>query len=320
MDEEIKETVEEIQEEVVEETKEEQTPEQVEEQEKESRQGVLNKIAGIFKKDKEEVQEEQEETQKEQEVEASTQEPAEQYEEIDPFFVEQARQYGWSDEKTKKYSEDHSEIDIVSMADKMFQTNQRNSQTLPDEEKEEVTDPLDTLEVEDEKVASILKKVVEPLSKRIEEQSAELQTLREGVSEEQKSREEKEVLRNIKDANQIFDDAGLFGKTDQLPRYPDGNFVSEDPAVKKRQEVWNVATMFYSQGGSFKEAMNNAVRWYKGSGVKKELEKEVLTKLEKQQDSVFPKRTTQKMTKTYVSEEERKADIVQSAIDKHQRG
>ena len=317
--EEIKEPQEEVEEvEEVKETKEEPKDDGIDR----PASGVLDKIASIFKRkeepeeiEEEEVKEETEGTEEVEEVKEET-----QYTQIDQKFVDAAKAYGWSDQRIIKYAEEHSDIDIITMTGLMEKPSQTPQKSEPekgfyDEE------ALAKLAEEDETVKAFIDKFAKPLATRLKDVSSELEGLKTGLKTQEDSRKAQKEVSNMEIANEAFDSAKLkaLGKTGEIPKYPDGSYDLTDPAVRERQKVWEIAQLFHAKGGSFKSAMDNAIRWYKGSGAEEDMEKRVITKLKKQEDKVFPQRTTQKVAKTYASEEDRKADVVNAALAKYGR-
>ena len=316
--EEIEEIIPEVKEEIKEEVKEEIKEEPKNDGIDRPTPGILDKIAGIFKRKEVEQPVEVVEEESVEEIKEEIEEVEPQYELIDPKFVDTAKAYGWSDKRIVEYAQKHSDIDVVTMTGLMGKSSQTPQKTEPekgfyDEE------ALAKLAEEDETVKAFIEQFAKPLAMRLKDVSSELEGLKTGLQTQEESRKAQKDISNMEIANEVFDTAELkaLGNTKEIPKYPDGSFDLTDSVVQERQKVWEIAKLFHAKGGSFKSAMDNAVRWYKGSGAEADMEKRVINKLKKQETKVFPQRTTQKVAKTYGSEEERKADVINTALAKY---
>jgi len=298
-------------------------------------QGVLDKIASIFKRKKEPVIEEEEDTQEDsgpesegEEIESDdvgdTQE--EEYEEIDPRFVELARKFGWSDDRIIRYAEEHDDTDIVLMTNLMSDAvdkSQPAEENKGEAGEKELLDSKALLELAegDAKVAAALKRAIEPLAKRLESVDSVAEEMKKTLSTKQQELQMEEAIRNYETAMEMFDNSGIsaLGKLEDIPTYPDGTPVTTHPAFQEREKVWDVANAFYARGGTFKEAIKNALQWYKGSNLEKDIQDKVIKDLKKQEKRVMPKRQSATAGKTYANEEERKADIINEALRKYNK-
>ncbi len=300
--------------------------------------GVLEKIASIFKKKpKEESAQEEDAEESEPDSGAEEADAAEEdtetneeyeYEEIDPTFVEVARKYGWDDKRIIEYAEGHSYEDILLLSNLMqdfLAKSQPDDKTAVENKtaEDELLDSKALLELAegDPKVAAALKRAVEPLAKRLESISSTSEELKKTLGSKEEERRIEEAIRNYEVAMEMFDKAGIpsLGKTEELPTYPDGSFVIDHPAFQERAKVWDVAQAFYATGGTFKQAMENALQWYKGGNLEKEIQDKVVKDLKKQEQRVTPRRQSATETKTYANEEERKADIINEALRKYNK-
>jgi hypothetical protein len=300
-------------------------------------EGVLSKIASVFKKkpqeevveDTIEVVDDTVEVDKTGEVDDTTEdtetkEDKDKYEEIDPKFIEVARKYGWDDSRIIDYAENHSEEDLVIL-NNLMQDN-INKSVSKDDKTDVVSDDVNTDELlklagDDPKLIALVKKAIGPLAKRVADFSSDSEKLTKELGEQKQSDLLKEELRNLDAANSMFDASGIssLGKTENIPKYPDGSFVQNDPAFQERSKVWDIAQMFYANGGTFKEAVDNAVQWYKGNNAEKDIKNKVIKDLKKQEERVMPKRTESKGEVVYVNDEERKAAIVNAALSKYNK-
>lgn len=299
--------------------------------------GVLEKITSIFKKkptSDEEVNEDEtkdadeaDETDKTDDTtegKEATEEKEDEfkYEEIDPKFIEVARKYGWQDNRIVEYAEKHSEEDLLVMGNLMQDSIAKS--VSKDEDVDESSDEFNKDELlklagDDPKLIALIEKVISPLAKRVADTSSKSTEFSEELSKREQDDALKEELRNVEVANSVFDksDISALGKTEDIPRLPDGAFVPNDPVFRERSKIWDVAQMFYAKGGTFKDSMKNAIQWYKGENVEKDVKKKVIKDLKNQEERVMPKRNESKVEKTYATEEERKAAIINDAVSKY---
>jgi hypothetical protein len=245
-----------------------------------------------------------------------------EYEEIDPKFVDTAKKYGWDDERIVGYANAHSEEDLLLMGNLMLDNIEKTA--LPssdevDENKGVLDDEIYKLAGDDPKLKAILEQAISPLAKRINDLSSNSDKVREELESREKDEKLQVELHNMEVAQGIFDESGIssLGKADDLPRLPDGSYVTSDPAFKERSRLWDITQAFYATGGNFKEAADNAIQWYKGGTAEKDVKKKVIKDLKSQEERVMPKRNESKVEKTYANDEERKAAIVNEALSKY---
>jgi len=307
--------------------------------------GMLEKIASIFKRGpkkeptEEESAEEAEPDSGADEAAAGDEEESvetggaetdkkDEYEEIDPTFVKVARKYGWDDKRIIDYAEGHSEEDVLLLSSLMqdFLTKSQSDDKTVIEDKTAENELLDSkalleLAEGDPKVAAALKRAIEPLAKQLESISSTSEELKKALGSKEEERRIEETVRNYEIAMEMFDKAGIpsLGKTEELPTYPDGSFVINHPAFQERAKVWDVAQAFYATGGTFKKAMENALQWYKGGNLEKEIQDKIVKDLKKQEQRVTPRRQSASETKVYANEEERKADVINEALRKYNK-
>jgi len=226
-------------------------------------------------------------------------------------FVAFAKKEGWDDETIKTFSEELTNEELLELitelesekAEELDEGSDGNEETKPAEASDK---DKDKDKDEDDKVAKLEKKLAE-LSKKLEDTS---------------KKQEKEALTAIQSAiDQMFDEAGkkfeIFGKTEELLKFPagprKGQFVPTSPSFKARSDVWERAKAFMSTGETLSAAMDNALTWYKGKYLEKDIHRSVLKDLKKHERKLSAKRTGKETQKQYKDEDERKADVVREA-------
>lgn len=303
--------------------------------------GILEKIASVFRKPKEEDEpedkpddeptDEPEDKPEDEPTDKPEDEPEDklddepkekvEYTEIDPRFVNTAGTYGWSRERIIEYAENHDDLDVVEMTTRMEKSIKDNrASDIPKSDDTFINEEaLKTLAEKDAGLAQAVRDILDPLAKRFEDTSSELDTLKGDLGKYESDRKAKDGVRDLEIANGIFDGSGIssLGKTKDIPKYPDGTYNLSNPMVKERGKIWDIAQQFYANGGTFEGAVNNALQWYRGSDANKEMKRKVIKDLKEQEERVMPKRQEAKVETEYASEEERKAAVINDAIRKY---
>lgn len=130
----------------------------------------------------------------------------------------------------------------------------------------------------------LVKSVTEKISKQLEEKFG---TTLEEINKFKANQEEQSNKQTLDRASKILDEASkefpVFGKTDELPKWPSGRLkgqlIQTSPEVKARLEVLRYADAFISQGADIDNAMANALATYKGLHLEKELERKQIRDL-----------------------------------------
>ena len=342
MDEEVKDTVEET-------SQTEETAVSASEESQESlhepiegkpSNGILDKISNIFKRSSSETGSE-ELVQGEAEVGEESSEAEEKgdgfenkdtgdessldtYVEVDPGFVEAASAYGWTEQQIRDAAETHTPKEIVELTSSMRQALSEANVSGEEEstKKEDGIDwnALSELATKDENVGKIVH-ALKATQDQMERVTGELDAIKKGSEETTREREVKEAQEILSFTNETLDmlasDYPEVGVDKDLPRYPDGRYVETSPQFLVRNGIFQRAEALKPlHGGDFKSAMEDAVRWYKG-GNEAKTEAKVIKKLKDAEQGVMPKRRDSKVTKNYQNEQERKADLVNSALAKY---
>jgi len=303
--------------------------------------GILDKIASIFsgKKKTEDTEEQEETTETDEEkvdkVENEEEEKSEddettekvEYDEIDPRFISAARNYGWNDSRIIEYAKEHSDQDVLTMVG-LFEGIVGKAQPELDKPEEKVQDELldeETLSkyaeafgVDKAVIKGIADKMTGPLADRLNTVSSELESMKGSLGKKDEQEQQTEFIRNMDVANRVFDSSNIssLGITKDIPKYPDGSLVINDPTFQERNKIWDVANTFYATGGTFEHAVENAMQWYRGTSAEKDVKRKVIKDLKEQEERVMPKRTEQHGVETYASEEDRRAALIEAALDK----
>ena len=151
----------------------------------------------------------------------------------------------------------------------------------------------------------LVESITEKISKQLEEKfGATLKEINE-FKADQKKQSNKQA---VDTASKIFDAASkefpVFGKTDELPRFPSGRLAGQliptSPAMKARLETLRYADAFMAQGASIDDAMTNALATYEGLHLKKELERKQIRDLKQHETKLSGARIGRETKKKYV--------------------
>lgn len=263
-----------------------------------------------------------------EEEEPEAEEPAkpgdEKYEEISPNFVEAAQKAKWSDEQIVEFAEKYTNEELDKLIGTVLtgvaeEPPEKPAEEKPAEKKEpESQDKLLDELLKDERFA----KIVKPLVDKVDTLTTEITTLKKGSDETKADKAVQEYVNMENLANKMFDknaeEFEEFGKTADMPRFPDGRIVPIGPSYDARSKVWGMAVKLRKAGTTFDEAMGEALQWYKGASTEKKTREKVVKDLKKRETKLTPKRSEKNVQRQYTEgeEDERKADVVKAAYAK----
>jgi len=245
---------------------------------------------------------------------------ADMYEEIDPRLVAAAKRFGWSDEKIIRVAEEDETIleDLANLLDMVTATSSGQQGQKSEEKSAESSDDVkgvEELKLSDEELRKLKReygeapaKVIAALTEKLNSTIKELNEVKQNVHGVTKAEQEREIMTRLEAANRAFDDAAevfpILGKTSELLT-TDGKYDMSHPSIKARDEIFNVALSFERMGYSFEQAMDEALNWYAGKEGTKQIEEQVVKKLNARKKQ-FTARPTRKHTeRKFASEDER---------------
>lgn len=176
-------------------------------------------------------------------------------------------------------SEPLSDEDLIEMIPDLNVETPEKSEVKTELEQEEETQVEDSQE--DEKIQKLLDRI-DALEKA------------QGDVNENKERQEQADF--AQKASQLFDDVSkefeVFGKTDKLPKFPDGRLIPNSPQLKARTEVWDVAMSLKQTGMNFDKALKVSLDAYKGKNLANEVKRSVIKGLKKNETRLSGKHTS----------------------------
>jgi len=230
-------------------------------------------------------------------------------EDIPDDFTEAARSQGWTDEQIIDFAEGLDDDVLLEMIPSMF-----------DEDESDEEPDKGAVEHEGEPKPS-QEKDKSPENDDVAALRKEIEELKSQLGDFNKDRQEKSAAATMAAVDSAFDKAGedfkVFGKTEDLLRYPagpkKGQLVPNSPAFKARSEVYDKAAKLMQVGVSVEEAMQDALTWYKGKYLEKDVHRKLVKELKSRESKLSAKRSGKETVKTYEDEEEREADVVREA-------
>lgn len=246
---------------------------------------------------------------------------------IDPRLVAAGRAKNWSDEKIIKQAEEDESV-LVDLADALDILNARRKEPEQQPEKKESKPALSKVELDKEAVKTlsdnygedVVSKIISPLADRLNEAIDTINALRGGVDKFSEGQKKEANARRMRTADEIFDKVAntypVLGKTTDIPTLEDGSYSQRSPIYQERNKIFKIADMFHnSNGGSFEDAMKDAMRWYGGGNVDA-LKRKVIADINEQAKGHLPRPTAKKVEPSYETREEEGVAIVRAAKER----
>jgi len=224
-------------------------------------------------------------------------------EEIPNEFTEAARQMNVSDEDTEHFAagfQKNEKGEWVDVGADPF-TNEQLLEMIPSltgadaakaeetAETAEKTSEAAEEKVEDSQDGEALKAALDRIAALEEKQ---------GISETESKETEKANFDQR--ASDLFDEASkdfeVFGKTEDLPKFPDGRLIPTSPQMQARLEVYGMAQQLKEAGMSGADALKFSMNAYKGANLEVETQRNVIKGLKKREQTLGGKRVSHKAT------------------------
>lgn len=236
-------------------------------------------------------------------------------ENIPDDFTAAAREAGWSDKQIEDFAADYADKDLLEMLPQLstkLEEADSKEQAVESEQEDKSSAP-------DKESDDKFEQFKAELEKKYDEKFSSVE---KGLRKDAEEREAQAIIEVERKANEIFDESSkdfeIFGKIDDLPKFPNGKFIESSPAFKARSDVFNVAMMFLQSGKSqnLTDAMKSALSWYKGMNLEKDVERKLIKSLKKGETRLSARRTAKDVSKTYDHPDDEKADIVKGIAQK----
>jgi hypothetical protein len=229
------------------------------------------------------------ETEQIQEEVISGSEKEEQGDFIPDEFTTAAKAAGWDEETIIEWTQDKSNEELIEAIPSLKVEESVETDNPTNEESEKIEEKVENSQ-EDEKDGELQKAL------------ARIDALEKAQGKSQEETEQQKLSNLTHQASQMFDEASkefeVFGKTDDLPKFPDGRIVPTSPQIKARNEVWNLAYTLHKAGMDFDEAMSVSLNSYKGKNLVKDVKRNVIKDLRKNEKKLSGKHTSHESAST----------------------
>lgn len=252
------------------------------------------------------------EPEEEVEEEPEAEEATEVEEDIPDEFTDWARSQNWSDADIVDFASELSNEDLLDAMKSL------DPSLVPEQPKEVATqeNPAPVKTEGDKDTAKLRDEIRNELRKEFQEE------IDRRIGKVEKETEVREQERLISAVNKAFDESGfdVFGKTDELLRWKAGphkdEIVMTSPEMKARREVLKTADAFMALGANIEEAMAEALVWYKGKNLEKDVHRKLVRDLKTSEKKLSAKRSGKELVPTFEDEEARQADFVRRQAER----
>lgn len=256
---------------------------------------------------------------KDEQPNTGTPESNELEDDISENFENAARTAGWSDKQiidlANKYSNADLEQLIPFIAGKK-EEDKKPAEVKPEEKKAEEKKFVDTLNIDDKALKSYLEKIEKSIDAKYQEKFGKIE---QGLKTAEQDRSNRESQQYQTTADTFFDKASkefpVFGTTDKLMRFPEGTpqagqVIPMGESFEARNAVWKAAMAFHAMGEKWETSLDEALVWYKGKNMEKDVRSKVLKDLKSKESKLSPKRSERKVNVKKSSPEEEKDETI----------
>ena len=207
--------------------------------------------------------------------------------EIPQNFFDAASKMGWTDDEVMDFvgteERNYTDEELIEMIPMLIGEEPVGEQTKPSDKAAE-PETKET-KVKDSQEDENTKKLLD----RIE-------ALERAQGKSQEDTEAKKLDSIIHQASQTFDEKSkefaIFGKTEELPKFPDGRVVPNSPQMKARNEVFDLAYVLYDKGIAFDKAMETSLNAYKGKNLSNDVKRSIIKDLKRNEKRLSGKHTS----------------------------
>jgi len=229
---------------------------------------------------------------------------------IPQTFLDAASKMGWTEDEVMDFvgttERNYTDEELIEMIPMFIGEEPVKEQEKPSDK---VAEPkTKETKVEDSQEDEKTKKLLD----RIE-------ALEKAQGKSQEDTETKKLQGLIHQASQTFDDKSkefeIFGKTEELPKFPDGRIVPNSPQMKARNEVFDLAYLLYDKGVAFDKAMETSLNAYKGKNLSNDVKRNIIKDLKKNEKRLSGKHTSHESNPVLTSG----AEVIREVARRHGR-
>ncbi len=244
--------------------------------------------------------------------------PSAAEDDIDDGFTAAAQAAGWSEQDIIEFAQSYSNEQLKEMIPSLQPAKKDELDEVTKQILKEAEEAEKKVENKTEPKPPVVPENLKPIIEQNEALRKKLEEIEKRLSSVQENREMQEQRNRLDAANSFFDKVSdkfpVFGKTETLARFPDGNYVPTSVAMKARSEVWKAAAAFEKMGMTQAQALEEAMTWYKGKHMEKDVHDNVLKELKRNEKRLSPKRTAKEVTTNPGTETEEKSNVVLEAM------
>ncbi len=236
-------------------------------------------------------------------------------EDISDNFTNAARSAGWSDEQIIKVAEEYNNADLEKLIPFIDGKKTEEKPTV-EEKKTEEKKVVDSLNIDDKTLKSYLEKIESAIDAKYQEKFGKIE---QGLKTAEQDRSNNKAKQYQTTADSFFDKASkdfpVFGTTDKLLRFPEGTpqagqVIPAGEAFEARNAVWKAATAFHAMGEDWNKSLEEALVWYKGKNMEKDVRSKVLKDLKSKEKKLSPKRSERSVNDKKLSPDEEKDETI----------
>lgn len=236
-------------------------------------------------------------------------------EDISDSFTNAARSAGWSDEQIIKVADEYSNSDLEKLIP-FIDVKKTEDKPVVEDKKTEDKKVVDSLNIDDKTLKSYLEKIESAIDAKYQEKFGKIE---QGLKTAEQDRSHNEAKQYQTTADNFFDKASkdfpVFGTTDKLLRFPEGTpqagqIIPAGEAFEARNAVWKAATAFHAMGEDWNKSLEEALVWYKGKTMEKDVRSKVLKDLKSKEKKLSPKRSERSVNNKKMSPDEEKDEAI----------
>lgn len=271
----------------------------VETEQTETKDSFLDRMKDKFFGKKEEVK-----------VETGTTQKKELEENISDNFTKAALKAGWKEKDVLEFAENYTNAELEQLIPALM-TEQES-----DDDPEKTSSAVVIPEIKQETLTPFIEQLEKKLEAKYQEKIKGLEDRFSAIEKDRSVRDSQSVQRTVDD---FFDKATeqfpVFGKTKDMLKFPDGTpqagaYVPVGDAFESRKEVLKAAQAFTQMGLSVGDSLNEALSWYKGKHMEKDVRSKVLKELKSNEKRLSPKRSEHAVPKKFASAQEQKQAVI----------
>lgn len=204
--------------------------------------------------------------------------------EIPDEFSTAMKAAGYSDDDITTFAADYTDAELQEMIPGLVPADPAKAvepapATVP------TVEPTPEVKVKDSQEGEELKQALDRIA-----------ALEKAQGERTEQSEQEQLNSFVSKASELFDETSkefeVFGKTEELPRFPDGRIVPTSPQMKARNEVFENATQLKQAGMPGDKALELSLNAYKGAHLATEIGRKTIRDLKLREQKLGGKRTS----------------------------